>query len=89
MQQLLYLHTRTTQTLLHAGKMDMIHLFTPEYNFSEGDVYLQFSTHKFTPSAPFPSPEALLLSDTGYLDLILHKNFFLVYNQIYFSLIGK
>ena len=89
MQQPLYQHTRATQTLIHAGKMDMIHLFTPEYNFSEDDVYLHIGTHKFTPSAPFLSPKAFPLSDTFYLDLILHKNFFLVYNLIYFSLIGK
>ncbi len=89
MQQPLYLHTRATQTCIHAGKMDMIHLFTPEYNFSEGDVYLQFSAHKSTPSAPFLSPEALPLSDIVLLDLILHKSVFLVYKQIYFSLIGK
>ena len=89
MQQPLYLHTRATQTLIHAGKMDTIHPFTPEYNFSEGDMYLQLCTHKFTPSAPFLSPEALPLSDTFHLDLILHKSFFLVYNLIYFSLTGK
>ena len=72
MKQLLYQHTRKTETCMLLGEVNLIHLFSPQYNFyPEGKVNLQFGAHKLALSASYLLAEAFALSELIFSDLIL------------------